>query len=217
MLRLVIFDLDGTLLDTLEDLRDAVNFALRAEALPTRSLAEVRAFVGNGIRKLIERAVPAGTPPEQIDRTHARFTEYYRAHCEDHTAPYPGVRESMRRLRDAGLKTAIVSNKADYAVQKLCETWFGGLCDLAVGERTGMRKKPAPDMTEYALSALGVQGAEAVYVGDSDVDLETAKNAGLRAVSVLWGFRDRDFLEAHGATCFAADADEMTEKILGQF
>ena len=214
MVKYALFDLDGTLLDTLRDLYEAVNHALACEGMPPRTPEEVRAFVGNGIRRLIERAVPAGTDAAAADRVQAAFSGYYAAHCTDHTAPYPGVPEALGRLREAGVRVAIVSNKTDPAVQTLCAAMFGGLYELAVGEREGLRRKPAPDMPEYALAALGAAKTEAVYIGDSDVDLETAKNAGLPLISVLWGFRDRAFLEARGADRFAETPAALTEMLL---
>ncbi len=198
-IKLIIFDLDGTVLDTLADLAAALNFALQKNGLPARRTAEVRAFVGNGIRKLIERGVPAGTDEATVDAVHRDFTRYYEAHCADATAPYPGVRETLAALRGAGYKTAVVSNKADYAVQKLAEIYFPGDFDYVTGEREGVRRKPAPDTALAALKALNVSAGEALFVGDSEVDIETARNAGMPCVSVTWGFKDRDFLLAHGA------------------
>lgn len=198
-MNLIIFDLDGTVLDTLADLTAALNHALLNNGLPPRTLPEVRSFVGNGIRKLIERGVPSGTPEAVIGAVHADFTAYYEKHCADATAPYAGVRELLAALRAAGYRTAVVSNKADYAVQKLVKKYFPGDFDFAVGETPEMRRKPAPDMVFAALSALNVPKEEALFVGDSEVDIETARAAGIPCVSVTWGFKDRDFLLAHGA------------------
>lgn len=198
-MNLIIFDLDGTVLDTLADLTAALNHALLNNGLPPRTLPEVRSFVGNGIRKLIERGVPSGTPEAVIGAVHADFTAYYEKHCADTTAPYAGVRELLAALRAAGYRTAVVSNKADYAVQKLVKKYFPGDFDFAVGETPEMRRKPAPDMVFAALSALNVPKEEALFVGDSEVDIETARAAGIPCVSVTWGFKDRDFLLAHGA------------------
>ena len=209
----VIFDMDGTLLNTLEDLRAALNYALERCGYPTRSLREVRAFVGNGIRRLIERGVPEGTDAAACDRVQAVFMPYYSAHCADRTRPYPGVTELLRRLRAAGVRTAVVSNKADAAVQALVRQYFDGLFDAAVGERTGVRKKPAPDMTRAALEALGCGPEQAVYVGDSEVDLETAQNAGLPPVLVSWGFRDSAFLWERGAEVIVDSAEALWEEL----
>lgn len=207
--RAAIFDMDGTILDTLEDLRGSVNAALRREGFPERRLEEIRAFVGNGAAKLIERAVPDGTDAETTRRVLAFYKPYYEAHAQIRTAPYPGIAAMLAALRSAGGKLAVVSNKPDPAVKALAAHYFPGMFDLALGARDGVAVKPAPDMLRAALSLLGAEPSEAVYIGDSDVDVATAANAGLPCVSVLWGFRDEAFLRAHGARCFARDADEL--------
>ncbi len=214
MYKLAVFDMDGTILDTLEDLKDSTNFALKKCGYPTRSYDEVRRFVGNGIRKLIERAVPEGLTVEQIDRVHEVFTEHYKVHCADKTKAYDGIKPLLEKLRASGVKTAVVSNKADYGVQELCKEYFDGLFDYAVGEREGIRRKPAPDAVNEALRALGIDKSEAVYIGDSDVDFETAKNAELPCISVLWGFRDEEFLREKGATLFVRDPAEIYDIIM---
>lgn len=214
MYKLAVFDMDGTILDTLEDLKDSTNFALEKCGYPTRSYDEVRRFVGNGIRKLIERAVPEGLTTEQIDRVHEVFTEHYKVHCADKTKAYDGIKPLLEKLRASGVKTAVVSNKADYGVQELCKEYFDGLFDYAVGERDGIRRKPAPDAVNEALRVLGIDKSEAVYIGDSDVDFETAKNAELPCISVLWGFRDEEFLREKGATLFVRDPAEIYDIIM---
>lgn len=214
MYKLAVFDMDGTILDTLEDLKDSTNFALEKCGYPTRSYDEVRRFVGNGIRKLIERAVPEGLTVEQIDRVHEVFTEHYKVHCADKTKAYDGIKPLLEKLRASGVKTAVVSNKADYGVQELCKEYFDGLFDYAVGEREGIRRKPAPDAVNEALRVLGMDKSEAVYIGDSDVDFETAKNAELPCISVLWGFRDEEFLREKGATLFVHDPAEIYDIIM---
>lgn len=214
MYKLAVFDMDGTILDTLEDLKDSTNFALEKCGYPTRSYDEVRRFVGNGIRKLIERAVPEGLTVEQIDRVHEVFTEHYKVHCADKTKAYDGIKPLLEKLRASGVKTAVVSNKADYGVQELCKEYFDGLFDYAVGEREGIRRKPAPDAVNEALRVLGIGKSEAVYIGDSDVDFETAKNAELPCISVLWGFRDEEFLREKGATLFVRDPAEIYDIIM---
>lgn len=214
MYKLAVFDMDGTILDTLEDLKDSTNFALEKCGYPTRSYDEVRRFVGNGIRKLIERAVPEGLTVEQIDRVHEVFTEHYKVHCADKTKAYDGIKPLLEKLRASGVKTAVVSNKADYGVQELCKEYFDGLFDYAVGEREGIRRKPAPDAVNEALKVLGIDKSEAVYIGDSDVDFETAKNAELPCISVLWGFRDEEFLREKGATLFVRDPAEIYDIIM---
>lgn len=214
MYKLAVFDMDGTILDTLEDLKDSTNFALEKCGYPTRSYDEVRRFVGNGIRKLIERAVPEGLTTEQIDRVHEVFTEHYKVHCADKTKAYDGIKPLLEKLRASGVKTAVVSNKADYGVQELCKEYFDGLFDYAVGEREGIRRKPAPDAVNEALRVLGIDKSEAVYIGDSDVDFETAKNAELPCISVLWGFRDEEFLREKGATLFVHDPAEIYDIVM---
>lgn len=214
MYKLAVFDMDGTILDTLEDLKDSTNFALEKCGYPTRSYDEVRRFVGNGIRKLIERAVPEGLTVEQIDRVHEVFTEHYKVHCADKTKAYDGIKPLLEKLRASGVKTAVVSNKADYGVQELCKEYFDGLFDYAVGEREGIRRKPAPDAVNEALRVLGIDKSEVVYIGDSDVDFETAKNAELPCISVLWGFRDEEFLREKGATLFVRDPAEIYDIIM---
>lgn len=214
MYKLAVFDMDGTILDTLEDLKDSANFALEKCGYPTRTYDEVRRFVGNGIRKLIERAVPEGLTAEQIDRVHEVFTEHYKVHCADKTKAYDGIKPLLEKLRANGVKTAVVSNKADYGVQELCKEYFDGLFDYAIGEREGIRRKPAPDSVNEALRVLGMSKSEAVYIGDSDVDFETAKNAELPCISVLWGFRDEEFLREKGATLFVHDPAEIYDIIM---
>ena len=203
MKKLVIFDLDGTLLYTLEDLHASTNFALESEGLPGRSLDEVHRFVGNGIRKLIERAVPQGTAPELTDRVFAAFVRHYEANCMVLTRPYPGIPELLARLRDRGVKLGVVSNKADEPVKALIAHYFPNTFDSVVGERENVRKKPAPDSVLETVRSLGCTVEDAVYVGDSDVDGRTAANAGCRCVLVSWGFRGRQTLEPFG--CPIAD------------
>ncbi len=205
----VIFDLDGTLLDTLEDLTDAVNFALRECAMKTRSIEEVRIFVGNGIRNLMRRAIEGGEENPDFDRAFGLFQTYYKEHCNDKTRLYPGVRELLCALKERGCHLAIVSNKADFGVKELREIYFKDMVETAIGEREGIARKPAKDTVCQALLEMGVTGERAVYVGDSDVDILTAKNAGLPCISVTWGFRDREFLEEHGAVHFADTSEEI--------
>lgn len=206
---LAIFDLDGTLLNTLDDLADSVNHALGLSGFPEREVREVKGFVGNGIRKLIERSVPEDATEGQKEKVYRDFTEYYRIHCADKTAAYGGVCELLKRLRAGGVQTAVVSNKADYAVQELCGKFFGGLLDLAVGERDGISKKPAPDMVDLVLQRQGISRERAVYIGDSEVDLATAANAGLTCILVGWGFRDVGFLKELGAEIVVSTAEEL--------
>lgn len=216
MYKLAVFDMDGTILDTLEDLKDSVNYALSECGYPQRTYDEVRRFVGNGIRKLIERAVPEGVSVSDIDRVHEVFTGHYKVHCADKTKAYDGIKPLLEQLRANGVKTAVVSNKADYGVQELCKEYFDGLFDYAVGEREGIRRKPAPDSVNEALRVLEIPKNEAVYIGDSDVDYETAVNAGLPCISVLWGFRDEEFLRSKGASLFVREPSEILNIVLGK-
>ena len=205
----VIFDLDGTLLDTLEDLANATNWALRHNGMPERTLAEVRGFVGNGVRKLIERSVPDGEANPLFEQTFKDFKRYYVGHCQERTRLYDGIPEMLAALKTHGLRMAIVSNKLQAGVDELYEQYFKDTVEVAIGERPELRRKPAPDMVELAMRELGVTKDEAIYVGDSDVDLQTARNSGLPCASVLWGFRDKDFLLEHGATTLIASPSDL--------
>ena len=210
----VIFDLDGTLLNTLEDLADSTNYALAHHGFPVRTLEEVRQFVGNGVAMLIHRAVPAGTNPEEEAACLDTFRRHYLTHMRCKTAPYPGIPELLERLKKAGCAVAVVSNKFDAAVKELCADYFGAQVPVAIGESEGVRKKPAPDTVYRALEELGIPAARAVYVGDSEVDIETARNTGMDCISVSWGFRDTAFLLAHGAWAVAANPEAL-ERLLG--
>jgi len=216
MIKALIFDLDGTLLNTLDDLRNSTNYALALHGYPTRSLDEVRQMVGNGVGKLIERATPDGISDDDLKQTLADFRRHYQVHAQDQTRPYDGILPMLRQCKDAGLLTAIVSNKPDEAVQLLAEHFFSGLIDAAVGETSGMPRKPAPDMVEKALRLLCATKQEAVYIGDSDTDFQTARNAQLPCVSVLWGFRTRQALEAEGASCFIDSPEQLLPLIQNQ-
>ena len=204
-----VFDMDGTILNTLEDLMDSTNFALKNNGLKERSLEEIRFFVGNGIQKLIERAVPQGTSKEVFEKVFADFKSHYKIHCADKTSYYDGIPSVIQTLRKMGVKTDVVSNKADFAVQELVEVYFKGLFDVALGEKTGVSKKPSPDMVNATLSVLGVEKESAFYIGDSDVDFETAKNSSLDFIGVSWGFRGRKFLENLGAKNIIDSPEEL--------
>lgn len=231
-----LFDLDGTILDTAEDLRAAVEYAL-AQTGHNRALtiAEVKALFGSGAKTAFVRALrleqgaallaletvgtPADDTPAEVvaeaERALAVFRDYYPAHCELETRPYPGVIALMKALRAQGVRIAVISNKLDAAVQRLCGQYFPGLTDAALGEREPeVRRKPAPDMTIAALRQLGIAPENAVYIGDSEIDLETAKNAGLPCIAVSWGFRDRAFLARHGAARIASDAEMLRRCLL---
>jgi len=204
-----VFDLDGTLLDTLGDLTASVNHALRWAGMPERTIEEIRWFVGNGVKKLMERAIPNGLNNPRFDEVYQEFRDHYLYHGLDTTVPYPGIMELLQALKDEGKQIAVVSNKFYKATEELCQHFFGGLVDVAIGEREGIRKKPAPDTVEEALRQLKADRAHAVYIGDSDVDIQTARNSGLPCISVLWGFRDQDFLLAHGATTLVVNPSDI--------
>lgn len=212
--RLAIFDMDGTILDTLEDLKNATNYALRTNGLPERTLDEVRQFVGNGILMLMKRAVPKGTDDSMLQQVFQTFTAYYSEHCADTTKPYDGIISLIQSLRASGIKTAVVSNKADFAVQELVRTYFDGCFDIAIGERSGIQKKPAPDSVYEVISALHMEKSDAIYIGDSDVDLATANNADIPCIAVEWGFRTHDFLIEHGAAILVAKPEEIFDLLL---
>lgn len=210
----VIFDMDGTILNTLEDLKNATNYSLRQFGMPERSLEEVRMFVGNGIRKLVERAVPAGTSEEKIAQVLDVFLEYYEIHNADNTSPYPGILELVEKLKKSGIKTAVSTNKADVPAQELGREYFNGIFDLIVGQQDGLKVKPAPDSVNKILSILDIQKKDAIYIGDSDVDVQTAKNSGLDFIGVSWGFRGREFLEKNGAKNIVDNANEILDLVI---
>lgn len=197
-----IFDLDGTLLSTLNDLATSTNYALRWAGMPERTTEEIRMFVGNGVKLLMERAIPNGINNPKFEETYAKFREHYLEHNLDTTSPYEGIPALLRELKRRGKKLAIVSNKFYAATQDLAKHFFPDTIEVAIGERETIRKKPAPDTVLEALRQLGASKEGAVYIGDSDVDIMTAKNCGLPCISVLWGFRDKDFLIQHGGTIF---------------
>ena len=210
-----IFDLDGTILYTLEDLKNSLNHALRSHGYPERTLEEVRRFVGNGVRKLVERGAPAGMDSAELDRLYETFHEHYKVHDLDNTRPYEGVPELMARLKEAGVRLAVVSNKVDYGVKALCARFYPGLFDAAIGETPDVAKKPAPDMVYKAMAALGADPARAVYIGDSEVDIQTARNAGLDEIIVTWGFRSPAELAPYGPKATAADTEALYRAIAG--
>ena len=211
----VIFDLDGTILNTIEDLTDGINHALSLHGYPTHSIDAVCSFVGNGIGKLVERAVPHGTDTDATDKVLQSFCEYYSHHSADKTRPYDGITDMLKEVRSMGGKTAVVSNKGHFAVVPLCDRYFEGLIDVAVGEREGIRRKPCPDSVLEVMKTLGSDPKSTLYVGDSDVDIQTARNAGIDCVSVDWGFRSAQFLKDSGASVIVSNIDELLKEIVG--
>lgn len=208
----IIWDLDGTLLNTIEDLHSSVNFALERFGQPCRTLKETTRNVGNGIRLLISRSLEGGEDNPLIEEVFASFKAHYAENCLNLTRPYDGIPELLQALKASGVKMAVVSNKIDFAVRDLRDRFFPRL-DVAMGEQEGVAKKPAPDMVYKAMEELGANPDETVFIGDSEVDVLTAKNAGLPCVAVLWGFRERDELERAGATVFAENAAELCERL----
>lgn len=204
-----IFDLDGTLLYTLDDLTASVNHAMRAEGFKEHTVEEVRMMVGNGVRKLIERAVPDGKENPRYEETYQEFIDHYMKHSMDTTRPYPGIMETLAELKRRGKRMAVVSNKYCKATEALCRTFFKDYISVAIGESEQVRKKPAPDTVLEALRRLDTGKDGAVYVGDSEVDIATARNCGLPCISVLWGFRDKDFLIENGAATLANEPKEL--------
>ena len=205
----IIFDLDGTLLDTLADLAEGTNYALRVNGFPERTLDEIRRFVGNGARRLIERAVPDGQMEAALEKVRQDFNVYYKIHCKDHTGPYPGIMEMLQELVQQGYSLGVVSNKPDFAVQELIPEYFPDIFASISGERQGVAKKPAPDLIREAMKTLHADSSNAVYVGDSEVDLEAAANAGIPCISVAWGFKGRRFLEEQHAEMIIETPSEI--------
>ena len=205
----VIFDMDGTILETLEDICDSVNATMDAMGCPRRSFDEVRAFVGNGAAKLVERCMPLGGEDPKFPQALAYYKDYYGRHAQIKTGPYPGIVELLHTLKERGVKLAVVSNKPDESVKDLCQAYFPGVFPVAVGDRAQWRKKPALDSVLAAMEALGADKERTVYVGDSEVDLATAKNAGLPCILVTWGFRDEAWLRTQRAEVFAHTAEEL--------
>ena len=204
-----IFDLDGTLLDSLTDIVASCNYALRMNNMPERTVDEVRMFVGNGVRKLMERAIPDGDNNELFEKTYADFRQHYLIHSLDHTSPYSGIMNMLEELKKDGCNIAVVSNKFYTATQELVGHFFGDYVTVAIGECENINKKPSPDTVFEALRQLNVDKNNAVYIGDSDVDVMTAKNCGIPCISVLWGFRSKQFLIEHGANVFVEKPSEI--------
>ena len=211
----VIFDLDGTLLNTLDDLADSVNFALEKNKYPNHPTDRIRTFIGNGIKLLIERAVPKGISEEEFKKVFNDFVKHYEINSRNKTAPYKGIPELLTILKEKGYKLAIVSNKIDFAVKDLRDEFFAGLIEIAIGDSEDTENKPAPDMVFKALNELSSTAEKSVYVGDTDVDLKTAENSGMDCISVSWGFRSRNELEDYKAEMIADTAEDVLKFIEG--
>ena len=209
----VLFDLDGTLLNTLFDLADSVNFVLRNNGYKERSTEEIRSFLGEGVKNLMTLALPKGISEDIIDKYVLDFKEYYAKNMRNKTAPYDGIMELLKELKSKGIKIGVVSNKYDKAVKELCLEYFGNLIDIAVGEREGIAKKPAPDSVFEAMRELNAEKEDVLYIGDSDTDMETAINTGVSSVGVTWGFRDEKLLVETGATYIARKPEDILKFI----
>lgn len=211
---MAVFDLDGTLLNTLEDLADAVNYSLAQFGMPQRTIEEVRNYVGNGIRLLIERSVPNGTDLPVIDNVFECFKKYYQEHCNDNTKAYDGIIGMLKELKQSGIKLAVLSNKAQNAVTKLCDIYFDNLLDITFGAREGIAKKPAPDALLECAAIADIALEDIAYIGDSDVDVLTARNAGVDCIAVSWGFRDKGVLIKAGADKIADNIQVLKAELL---
>lgn len=209
----LIFDLDGTLLNTLDDLALSVNYSMRECGFSERTLDEVRSFIGNGVEVLIRRSVPCGTTEAEYKTALAVFKDHYKQNSRNHTAPYDGIVDLLEELKRKGYKLAIVSNKVDFAVKDLRDEFFMGLIDVAIGDSDATRTKPEPDMVYKAVEELGVDIKECIYIGDTDVDIETAKNSGMDCISVSWGFRTKSELIGYGAEMIADKASDILELV----
>jgi len=205
----VLFDLDGTLLNTIEDIASSLNYILVKHGMKARSIEEVLSFVGNGSGKLVEKAVASGCSDAEREQILNEYREYYDTHCNIKTGPYDGIMDLLKELRQRGYKTAVVSNKPDKAVKELAKAYFGELMDCALGEGAGIARKPSPDMLFEAMKQLGVSSDEIIYVGDSEVDILTTKNAGVECISVDWGFRTRQMLIESGAGILVSSPNEI--------
>lgn len=213
MRKLVIFDLDGTLLYTLEDLTDSVNYALELYGYGKRSLDEISSFVGNGVEQLMRQAVPSDLEEQDFEQCYASFKKYYSEHCCEKTRPYDGVEETLKILKSRDVIVGIVSNKFQDAAEDVCEHYFEGLYDIVVGESDKCRRKPAPDGIDMICNKYNVDKEDVLFFGDSEVDIKTAENADVYCVSVLWGFRDRDFLAKNGAKIFISNPLDIADVI----
>lgn len=212
--KLAIFDLDGTVLNTIGGLTHAVNVALAMNGLPARSREEVQAMVGNGTRKLIERALGEDADPELISKVYSDYQKYYAENCSYDTYPYDGIKQMLIKLNEAGIKCAVVTNKPDIPAKKLIQENFGSIIAETHGNVPEVPVKPDPTFVYETMKNLGVNPSEAVYIGDSDVDIRTGKNAGIDYISVDWGFRTREFLVENGARIIFSDPFEVADYLI---
>lgn len=210
-----VFDLDGTLINSLADLTSSVNRILSGEGYPPRTQDEVRQFVGNGVKRLLQRALPQDVSPERLDALLELYKKDYQEHLLDETVPYPGIVSLLRDLKESGIRLAVLSNKPHALVLRICEELFPGSFEIAWGDRPDVPRKPDPTAVWMALDALGIAHDKAVYIGDSETDIRTARNAGLYAAGVVWGFRDRSVLEAEQAQAVCEDAEDLKRLLLG--
>ena len=210
----VIFDLDGTILDTLQDLANSVNHALRTHGYPERTLDEVRGFIGNGIRVLMRRSCPADISEAAQEEALATFRVHYDAHCKDFTGPYGGIHDLLAALKERGIRTAVVSNKIEPAVIVLCDEHFPGAFEYMVGNRPDLAPKPSPDSVNEVIGKMGLDKQDVVYIGDTEVDIQTADNAGIDCIGVDWGFRDGDYLRDLGAKYIVNTPMEVLDIVL---
>lgn len=209
MKKVVIFDLDGTLLYSLDDLMDSVNYTLDLFGYQNRTLEEITSFVGNGVKYLLKLSLPADISEDEMEKCFAIFKDHYSEHCCDKTHPYDGIIDMMKALKDKGLKVCIVSNKFQSAAEEVCDFYFKGLYDMVIGESETCRRKPAPDGINMICESYGVEKEDVLFFGDSEVDVKTAENAGVFGVSVLWGYRDKQFLAENGAKLFIQTPEEI--------
>ncbi|MCQ2520304.1 MAG: HAD family hydrolase [Lachnospiraceae bacterium] len=208
---LFIFDMDGTILNTIEDITNAVNYILKKNNFPARTVDEVKFFVGNGLMKTLQRSVPEGTGQTIVDELFPEFIEYYKSNSNICTKPYDYIADVIRKLKKAGKHTAVVSNKRDEAVKELCEVFFLNCFEMALGDMEGVPRKPEPNMVYNVIEHFGIPKEKVVYIGDSDVDIKTAENAGVDCIAVSWGFRDKAFLQEHGASTIIDNPKQLLE------
>ena len=209
----IIFDLDGTLLNTLEDLADAVNYALKESGYPLRTTDEVRRFIGNGVKKLMERSTPDNITDGDFEKCYQLFREYYKNNSRNKTAPFEGITDLLKKLKEQGIKTAVVTNKMDEAAQDVIRYYFGELIDITIGQRDGIPTKPDPACVNKAIESLNAEKESCIFIGDSDVDILAGHNAGLPAIGVTWGYRSKELLLESGADYIAESPFEILEFI----